>query len=195
MSASRWKTLPAGDATDVITLIYMEWKDINIPEYTGLYRISEHGDVYSTRKQKLLSVYKQGGCYGYKRVVLTAPEIDPKTIYQHILVASHFIGPKPSDKHKVIHKDDDRFNNHYTNLKWVTHSANMIKARQGFSWSPGPPQQAKYKTKMIVLISDTEDIIKDSIKETCEYLGVDRKKFNRYVNSHKTINGFKLRYA
>jgi hypothetical protein len=46
----------------------------------------------------------------------------------HVLVALTFIGPKPSSKHEVNHKDLDKANNYYKNLEWCTHRKNMQHA-------------------------------------------------------------------
>ena len=43
----------------------------------------------------------------------------------HDLVATAFLGPKPSPKHEVGHEDNDGLNNIWTNLKWVTRKQNM----------------------------------------------------------------------
>lgn len=44
--------------------------------------------------------------------------------YIHRLVAEHFISPCPEDGMVVNHKDGDPFNNHVSNLEWVTVSEN-----------------------------------------------------------------------
>lgn len=62
----------------------------------------------------------------------------------HQLVALTFIGPPPFEGAEVCHKDGFHHNNHYSNLRWDTHAANMIdaskhrverKARSGFPLS------------------------------------------------------------
>lgn len=42
----------------------------------------------------------------------------------HALVALAFLGPKPTPRHEVNHKDGDTFNNRAENLEWVTHQQN-----------------------------------------------------------------------
>jgi len=171
----------------------MNWKDINLPGYEGLYRISEYGDIYSTRKQKLLSLYAHDGYYSYKKVTITPHEGKPTTKSVHNLVATHFNGPKPGDKHRTLWKDSDTHNNHFTNLGWITHSQNILRAGN-YKSEHSKPNPSLRKMKKILAISDDKEIIFDSIEEFCEYFKTYRKKFNRTVNSHKTINGFKIRY-
>lgn len=42
----------------------------------------------------------------------------------HSLVAEHFLGKKPSDKHVIDHVDRDKYNNHINNLRYATHQEN-----------------------------------------------------------------------
>lgn len=43
-----------------------------------------------------------------------------KRFHMHVLVALHFVGPKPADKDEVNHKDGDKLNNADWNLEYVT---------------------------------------------------------------------------
>ena len=44
--------------------------------------------------------------------------------YVHIMVAETYLGPKPFAKAMVLHRDDDKQNNHHSNLKWGTATEN-----------------------------------------------------------------------
>lgn len=46
-----------------------------------------------------------------------------KMLYAHRLVAEYFI-PNPNNLPYVHHKDENKLNNHYTNLEWVSESEN-----------------------------------------------------------------------
>lgn len=46
----------------------------------------------------------------------------------HHLVVRAFVGPRPSTKHVVNHKDGVKTNNHASNLEWVTYSENSRHA-------------------------------------------------------------------
>ena len=94
------------------------WKDVK--GYEGLYKISNHGEVWSERKQGLL---KKGKCAtGYYSVSL-AKNKKQKTFTIHRLVAIHFID-NPLKKPCVNHMDESRTNNHYSNLEWCTYKEN-----------------------------------------------------------------------
>lgn len=103
----------------------MEWRDLyNFEDY---YMISEYGDIKSKKTGKVrklrsnvrhgyldVDLYKEGKVY-YKRV--------------HRLVAETFLQLPDQHTNKVVmHLDNDKTNNHYTNLKWGTISENTLQA-------------------------------------------------------------------
>lgn len=100
------------------------------------YDVSDYGRV---RKQKASHkspaghILTPGDCQGYRNVVLYR---DGKrtTRNVHTLVARAFLGPPPSPKHQVNHKDRKRSNNRLTNLEWETPKKNTQHAHR-----TGPP--------------------------------------------------------
>lgn len=44
----------------------------------------------------------------------------------HVLIAHAWLGPKPTPAHMVDHIDRDKYNNHYSNLRWATARENRI---------------------------------------------------------------------
>lgn len=92
------------------------WKDII--GYEGLYKISEHGEIKSFVKKKIIILKKAINLSGYYHVNLSQTTTDV-----HIIVAKHFV-ENPENKKYVNHKDLDKLNNHYTNLEWTTNREN-----------------------------------------------------------------------
>ena len=87
-----------------------------IPEYEGLYMVSDLGRVKNCRTGKLrkLQTYENGYVY----VHLRNKEISDNLLV-HILVAQVFL-QNPKNKPEVHHIDRDRSNNCVENLMWVT---------------------------------------------------------------------------
>ena len=109
----------------------MKWVDI--PGWESRYQICEDGGIRS----KDMFVKAKGGATavrkgrylnwvqklnGYYCVTLTNG-VDRPQIAIHRLVARAFIGECPIGLH-VLHNDGDKFNNHYTNLRYGTPAEN-----------------------------------------------------------------------
>lgn len=95
------------------------WKDIK--GYEGLYEISNYGEVWSVRKQ--MSLTKKKGSRGYHHISLYKNK-KQKQFTIHRLVATHFID-NPFKKPCVNHIDENKTNNHHSNLEWCTHKENL----------------------------------------------------------------------
>lgn len=118
------------------------WKSIN--GYEGFYEISNHGNIRSlTRKVKSgnHTVNIKGqilnptiNSYGYKTIILSKENIK-KNICIHNLVAQHFLEKCPgvqgskTNEYNVDHIDNDKLNNHYKNLQWLSVSEHIKKTK------------------------------------------------------------------
>jgi hypothetical protein len=97
-----------------------EWRPAkDAPDYL----VSNRGEVWSTVSERLLSPTLHPSGHWY----ISLRSSGARANYQiHRLVAEHFIGPSPSAQHEVCHNDGDASNNHVTNLRWDTRSANVL---------------------------------------------------------------------
>jgi hypothetical protein len=107
------------------------WKDI--PDYDGLYKISNLGNV--KRKQKTYFCYNNAKrvleerlivgdiARGYRRVELWNNRRHKKYMV-HRLVAQAFI-PNPNNKPEIDHIDGNPLNNMVNNLRWCSHRENL----------------------------------------------------------------------
>ena len=90
----------------------------DIEGYEGLYRISNLGNVYSIRNNRMI----KGRFNTYKYVVVTLSKKGiTKEFLVHRLVAQAFM-PNPENKPTVNHIDGDKSNNNIKNLEWATYS-------------------------------------------------------------------------
>jgi hypothetical protein len=122
------------------------------------------------------------------------------TIFGHTLVALKYIGKPPSLEYEIDHKDDNKANNHYTNLQWMTHSQNQLKAyahgRERY-WlgkhKPSPSMEtlilmANAKKKRV----NYDGRVYESIQDLADSLTVDRKKVSIALNQGKLLKGFRV---
>jgi hypothetical protein len=102
----------------------------DIPGYCG-YGITCCGKVWSKprRYRKFGRWLKAGISSGYLQVTLCYSG-EVKCLLVHILVSWAWIGLPPYKGVYVLHKDDNKLNNHYSNLYYGTAKQNMADARK-----------------------------------------------------------------
>ena len=104
------------------------WK--TIPQYPE-YEISDHGRVkYPVRREKKTE-YKitSGSTREYRDFQFRDANGKKRRKHLQLLVAEAFVeNDDPKNKTCVGHKDDNKHNNHYTNLHWITRSQNTLDA-------------------------------------------------------------------
>lgn len=101
----------------------MIWK--NIVGFEN-YLVSENGDVVSLDYKRTGTAKKLKKRYTKDGYVHYALRKDGKTFEfrAHTLVAAAFIGKRPLDM-EINHIDEDKTNNHFLNLEYVSHKNNM----------------------------------------------------------------------
>jgi hypothetical protein len=128
------------------------WK--NIPNYEGLYQISNLGNVKSfprhgtrTKEERIL---KQSlDTSGYPQVCLTKNS-NKKTWLIHILLGKLFID-NPHNKPEINHKDGIKTNYSLDNLEWNTKKENMIHAVKNGLHTRGESHSSSKLTEKKVL--------------------------------------------
>lgn len=151
----------------------MEWRDII--GYEGYYQISEYGDIKNTKTGKIrrpkinskhgymdIDLYKDGLC-SWKRV--------------HRLVAEAFI-PNLNNLPVVMHLENNKTNNHYTNLKWGTISENT---EQAFN------DELILTVKRYELYNDKENIIVVGMEQLQELTKYGHSQLNTNIKNNTIL--------
>lgn len=105
------------------------WRDV--VGYEGIYQVSNNGIVKSLKRPNSLGVIRKERILkpainkrGYRFIATQ----DCKSKVIHRLVAEAFIGPAPTEKHIINHKNAIKTDNRVDNLEWVTQRENVIHA-------------------------------------------------------------------
>lgn len=176
------------------------WKDVGIikgVDYTGLYQVSNYGQVRSLdrtdiylmkgkevkRSRKSIIMTPVEDKYGYVKIQL-CKNGKHKWFQVHRLVAQAFI-PNPNNYPCVNHKNEIKDDNRVDNLEWCTVKYNNIYN--------GRQKRITAKRKKITLQIDqnTNEIIKEwsSIKEAEKELGLPGGHISMCCNGKRKICG------
>jgi len=169
---------------------------IEINEILKYYDITADGQVYSKIKSRWLK--PQLNNYGYVHYWVLPYR---KFIFAHTLVALAYIGKPPTERHEVNHINNNKADNNYINLEWVTKSENHIKAYQSGKkhyWlnkgRPSPAietriKMANAKNKRIKAVFKDQTYIYQSINDAASQLQTYRKRIYLAIKTGKPIKG------
>jgi len=109
------------------------WKDI--PNYEGLYQVSNLGNVRSLNYKRTGKVKKLSCSIDANgRPLVSLCNINKKTYSVHALAAIAFLNHKPCGMKIVVdHINNDRLNNKLYNLQIITQRLNASKDKKGTS--------------------------------------------------------------
>lgn len=179
-----------------------------IPGYEEYYSINEYGDVYSHRNKRVL--IPEIGSNGYYSIELNVKGKAMRT-HVHRLIAFTFL-PNPLNLPCVNHKDENKLNNHVSNLEWCTYQYNMnygtapARRRKSMEWfyrSEQIRENLKKATaaccKPVAQInpSNGECIATfESAKKAAVTLGISHSHICECCNGkrYKTVGGFGWKY-
>nr|QBK88370.1 MAG: HNH endonuclease [Mimivirus LCMiAC01] len=111
---------------DIINLEGEVW--INIKDHAGKYKISNMGRVQNVVMKYIM---KPEICNGYYRIALINKNNKRNHHLVHRLVAQHFIS-NSQNKKIVDHIDNNKLNNKFDNLRWVSQSENSLSYQRNY---------------------------------------------------------------
>lgn len=144
------------------------------------YDVREDGRVFRENGVEL-SQWKSNT--GYMKVRFYGKKNVDK--YVHRLVAEKFI-PNPDNLPVVKHKDDNKLNNHVSNLEWGTHAENV---KEGYDNNCYTFKKRSYAIR--ATHKETKEVIEaKSVRELSKILGYNRKSISSIMNGTKEFNNY-----
>lgn len=168
-------------------MITETYKDIShAPEH---YAISNLGNVYSKRKNKIMKTYKNNR--GYHCIKLNGIHY---TI--HRLVATHFVSGYV-EGYTVDHIDSNKDNNMFTNLAWVTNKENYDKMVAEGKLNTHTARESLRLEKPVEQLTLLGEVINEfpSLKQAGSETGASASKISLVCSGKRnTTAGYKWRY-
>ena len=153
----------------------------DIKGYEGLYAVTKDGKVWSYKNKIFL---KTSNSRGYIKVNLIKDN-KQKHFYIHRLVAMAFI-PNPFNLPQVNHKDENKANNHVTNLEWCTQSYNN-------NYGTGNTRRASKQQKLVYCVELNK--IFNGIREAAKELNVSAGNISNCLKGRiQTVGGYHWKY-
>lgn len=157
------------------------YKPVKYENFGDFYDVSNFGNVRSNWNDRVMNQFDNNG---YLYVSLNKPYSSAKSVSR--LVAFTFLGKPDNDEYVVNHIDENKHNNYYQNLEWISQKDNVNKS-------------TKDKThKKAIIRKDLEGNILDkfeTVNEAAEKFGIDRTTISKVlVGVNKTAAGFVWEY-
>jgi len=161
------------------------WKEIE--GTNGKHWFSNYGRAKSIRNGRE-RFFDLGRSNIYQQITVHI-EGKRKNLSVHRLVAEAFI-PNPDNKPQVNHIDGTRWNNHYTNLEWVTIKENIQHALRTGLWD----ELIGSKSKLVRCVNTDE--VFASTKEAAAAYKINHRNIATVCRGERPLaGGFKWEYV
>ena len=172
-----------------------------------------------TKYGRQFVIKKDGTCYmrGIRKGWMQAPidstgyyrfcidyEGNTKAVFVHRLIAEAFVA-NPNGYTQVNHKDENKRNNHYSNLEWCTPKYNSAYSRirhperEARRWHNAGVASAKKRAHPVCAFRGTELVATyDSIESAAKVMKCSREAISSVARGRygcKTAKGFRWVYA
>ena len=171
-------------------MIEEQWLDIS--GYEGLYQISNFGRVKSFyfKNPRILKPHK---VKGYSNIELYKNK-KKKQFYIHRLVMENFCPIENMNVLDVNHKDEDKSNNHISNLEWMTHKDNLnygSRAEKARMKMQGKNSSRSKKVRCV-----EKNVIYEALREAERQLGIPATNISKACKGKiKTAGGYHWEYV
>lgn len=172
------------------------WKEV--VGWEGLYQVSNFGRVKSLprlhnakhpyiTKEKILSPRVCGNQREYLAVMLCG-KYTTKQKRIHRLVAEAFI-PNPNGYKEINHKDENKGNNHASNLEWCSRKYNINYGNRAL-------KMALSTSIHVEQLDEYSNVIHtfSSMKEASQFIGVDSSNISKACSCKRKCKGYYWRY-
>lgn len=152
-----------------------------------VYYITEYGQIYNDKLKRYINQYEKTG--GYLYVCLLGK--DNKKYYKriHRIVATAYCENK-DNKPYVNHIDENRQNNYYKNLEWVTPKENNL-------WSLSKKTYCYKNGKLVKVYNSTSEVEVDGFNRghVCAVARGVEKSHKGYIFSYQELQPQRLSKA
>ena len=165
------------------------------------YRIEEDGAIWSYRLGRYLKPTSSGKRTGYYYVCLT--DAGRSWVSVHKLVASKYLGVCPDGK-EISHRDGNKWNNHWMNLEYSSHSDSLFRSyqRRGRVDPPRNGITLSWETKKLMAAAKKKRVVSsdgetwDSLNDCAKALGYTRTGLWYAMKKDQPLKlGFKVKFA
>ena len=158
------------------------YKPVMYEDFGKFYEVSNYGNIRKIGTTKNIKAYDNNG---YLTVRFSLPKLFYSTVSR--IVAYTFVeNLNPEINNTVNHIDEDKHNNYYKNLEWITQKENINKSSKDTTHK-----------KRVIQKDLNGNIIKvfDTINEAAKEVGVDRTTVSKViVGVNQTAGGYKWEY-
>ena len=173
--------------------------------------ISKRSNMKTIKGNEQFAISEDGQVYSFEKARLLRPQIDK--IYNRIsvrlgekvhqiprLVLETWKEPCPSVHHEPFHIDRNKYNNHFSNLRWATHSEIMLWGRENRKkdedfMSTMPPPAIPVKANWIQISAERrrhKKLYFKSIGHAAQYLKLGHLEVTRALNEKTEYKGWRF---